>query len=263
VPSLRILCGCALIAVALTLSACDDAAGPVLSNEEIIAQMKVAQSKDSTSYERNSLRQIAISALTAGSPATLGTLEIDGKSHLFTFTGASTAIRSSSGSGRWMTYVIGWRHPDGDTLVALSYYDLFAGAMRRAPGLATSGLGGSHLASGDVARMIVGGKGTVSKESVPRFDLQEATLFEGDVRWSTVPQGIMGGSAAVSDASAECQNTDSEDFLAVGLGSLVSCELRTLSVDGSAHFRRFLPDESERVIDLPPLTLVGPIAVFR
>ena len=114
--------------------------------------------------------------------------------------------------------------------------------------------------------MIVSGKGTVSKESVPTFDLQGATLYEGDVRWSAVPQGITGGSAAVSDASAECKNTDSEDFLAVGLGSLVSCDLRRLSVDGSALFRpRFSSsgDGLEHVIDLPPLTLVGPVAVFR
>lgn len=263
-PSLRILYGSALVALALTLAACDDATGPVLSNEEIIAQMKVAQSQDSSLWERGFMLTVAISALTGGSPATQGTLVIGGKSHPFSFTGVSTVREKSDGSEEWVTYVIGWRHPDGDTLVALIYYGSDIDALRRTPGLVVSRLGGSQLPLGEFARMIGRGQGTISKEVVPRLALQEAMLYAGDDLWGAFQEGITGGSVAFSDASAECENIDSEDFLAIVDGPLVGCDLRKLSMDGSVDFHfSNVNGDPPRVIDLPALSLVGPIAVSR
>lgn len=263
-PSLRILCGSALIAITLTLAACDDAAGPVLSNEEIIAQMKVARSQDSTLWERGFMLTVAISALTGGSPATQGTLVIDGKSHPFSFTGVSTVREKSDGSKEWTTYVIGWRHPDGDTLVALIYSESNIGALRHTPGLVASPLGGSQLPSGGFARIMGSGQGAISKEIVPRLVLQEAMLYAGRDLWGAFGEGITGGSVVFSDASAECENIDSEDFLAIVDGTLVGCDLRKLSMDGSVDFHFSNVDgDPERVIDLHALNLIGPIAVSQ
>ncbi len=263
---LRILCGSALIASALMLAACDDAAGPALSNDEIIAQMKDARSRGVSPALRSDLLRVAIGALTAGSQATLGRLVIDGESHPFTFTGMSMVRQGSDGSEEWTTFVIGWRHPDGDSLVAMVYYENDIGAMTRTPGLAISRLGGSDSALGDIARKIYGGQGSVSTVAVPGLDLQEAVIYLGDVVALALGEGegITGGSVAMSDASVECANIDSEDFLASVNGTVVGCELRRLSVDGGVDF---LPnksrDHTERVINLPSLTLVGPVVVYR
>lgn len=265
-PSLRILCGSALVATALTLAACDDATGPALSREEVIAQLKVARDQYKFSFLRGPILTIAISALTAGSPVTQGRLSIDGKSHPFSFTGASVVSEKDDGSEVRTTFVIGWRRPDGDSLVALIYSEESdIGAMRRTPGFVTRRLGVSRLASGDIARTIGSGQGTVSKEGVPGLGLHEAVFYAGSGAWLTDGGSITSGSVAIPDASAKCDNTDSEDFFAIANDTLVGCELRRLSADGSVELRSSASDQdySARAIDLPALTLVGPITVFR
>jgi hypothetical protein len=131
-------------------------------------------------------------------------------------------------------------------------------------GFVASRLGGARLGLDEVARIIGSGQGTVSNEiAPPRLDLQEAALLEGPVLWETIREDVSGGPVVFSDASAECENTDSEDFLAMVRGPLVGCELRKMSLDGSARVHRNDPDDPERVIGLPALDLVGPVVAYQ
>ncbi|HET7623476.1 MAG TPA: hypothetical protein VFK39_16335 [Gemmatimonadaceae bacterium] len=190
---------------------------------------------------------------------------IDGKSHPFTFTSMSMVRQRSDGSEDWTTFAIGWRHPNGDSLVAMVHYESDIGAMTRAPGLANSRLVAPDIGLGDIARKLDGGQGRVLRVAVPGLDLQEAVLYVGHVVAMALGEGngVTGGSVAMSDASVECANVDSEDFLASINGSVVGCDLRGLSVDGGVDFfSNKSNDRLERVIKLPPLTLVGPIVVY-
>ena len=119
---------------------------------------------------------------------------------------------------------------------------------------------------GESARMVGSGQGAVSKEVVPRLVLQEAMFYAGRDLWGAfgAGEGITGGSVAFSDASAECKIIDSEEFLAIIDGTLVGCDLRKLSMDGSVDFHFGNVDgDPPRVIDLAALNLIAPIAVFR
>lgn len=264
-PPFRSLRGTAIIAAALTLAACgsDSAAGPTTANNaQIIADMQdaYADASDSSQTTRAMLLDFSMTALTVGSPVTSGSVVIDGKAYPFSFTSFSVEIDGDTGIVNTVTLVTGWRHSNGDSLVALVYAPDGSGlyALGDAPDLGAAQLGEQpSLTLTDVARMVRGG--TVSKAvAAGTFNLEVVAFATGDSYWGAElgSSGLHSGSISFAAAGGSCDEA--------GLGqltfgdSLISCTMQRSSVAASADLERLDTDVVDpRALSVPEQPVTG------
>ena len=271
--SLRSVRYTALVAAALTFAACgsDKATGPTTANNEaIIADLQDAYDAsggiDGDESDKLLALSFGITALSLGSPVSSGTVTIDNTRYPFSFTSFSLQVNEAEGVSNSVSIVVGWRHSNGDSLVAMIYASegFEIPALRGATPVGASQLrapGSTRLA--DVARMLRSGK--VSREIASgSLDLHVAAFVAGDEVWrADLGSGVLhSGSISATAATGDC---DDSGLPLVGAGeSIVSCEMQRSNFAAGAELVHLdSEDEDGRALTLDAQAVTGAKVMAR
>lgn len=234
----RSLRGTALLAAAFTLAACgsDKAAGPsTANNKQIISEMNAtladtASFNSETDFYKFIALQAAVAGLSAGAPVNPGNITLDGHSYRFSTTGVVVEQRDSVSGDvlARMTFVVGWRHTNGDSVfVAIYASDAEVLTDQRTSVSLMQRTASPRTKLAEVAALLRSGRYTVSQNvsaGGPDQPMLVVVYLGGSFYGAMSEDGIVSGSISYSATSGECDlaGLAGGGFLDIGPGG---CEL--------------------------------------